>query len=272
MGFGEILFRQLAQTLFAVKRHKYRRHQGDQRLIGADIRRGFLSSNMLLAGCERQAKSPVAAGIFGLAYQTAGQLSHVLVLASDDAGEWPAIAGRNREALQFPRDDIGIARRFQQSERHGLGKHEHQQRAFGMGHFGNLFGVFDHAEEIRRLNDHRGGIFIEGLLERFDVHLPGFRIVFELRHGSSLMTSVGSQHFAIFRMDCPRHGDAVAPGDPHGHHGGFGHGGGSVIHRSIGHIHARQLADHGLEFKDRCERALRNLGLVWRVGSQKLAA
>ena len=110
------------------------------------------------------------------------------------------------------------------------------------------------------------------LFQRFQIDLAGFRIVFELRHGNTLMARVGSQHFAIFRMNGAGHGDAIAPGDPHGHHGGFGHGRGSVVHRRIGHIHAGQLADHGLEFEDRGERALRDLGLVRRVRSQKLAA
>ena len=42
--------------------------------------------------------------------------------------------------------------------------------------------------------------------------------------------------------------------------------------RGVRHVHAGQLADHRLELEDRRKRALRNLRLVGRVGSQKLAA
>ena len=68
--------------------------------------------------------------------------------------------------------------------------------------------------------------------------------------------------------------DQHAPfaGGAHRHHGGFGNGGRAVVHRGVGHVHAGQLADHGLEFEDRGERALRDLGLIRRVGRQELAA
>ena len=101
---------------------------------------------------------------------------------------------------------------------------------------------------------------------------PASRDVAELRHRHALMLRVGEQHFAIFRMHGARDQNAVAAGDPHGHHGGFRHGGGAVVHGSVGHFHAGQLADHGLEFEDGGERALRDFGLVGRVGSQKFAA
>ena len=100
----------------------------------------------------------------------------------------------------------------------------------------------------------------------------GFRHVAELLHRHALVLGVGAQHLAIFGMHRPRDQHAAFAGDAHGHHGGFGHGGGAVVHRSVGHVHAGELADHGLEFEDGGERALRDLRLVGRVGRQKLAA
>jgi hypothetical protein len=47
---------------------------------------------------------------------------------------------------------------------------------------------------------------------------------------------------------------------------GLGGGGGFVQHGRVGHGHARQVADHGLEVDQRFHAALRDLGLVGRVG------
>src|SRR4029077_4707102 len=45
----------------------------------------------------------------------------------------------------------------------------------------------------------------------------------------------------------------------------------SVIHRRIRNFLPRELAHQSLKFKDGLERALRNLRLIRRVGSEKLA-
>ena len=64
----------------------------------------------------------------------------------------------------------------------------------------------------------------------------------------------------------------VAAGDAHGHHHRFGSAGGPVVHAGVGHVHAGQLGDHGLELEDGLQRALRDLGLVGRVAGEELAA
>ena len=101
---------------------------------------------------------------------------------------------------------------------------------------------------------------------------PVSGIVAEFLHRHALVPGVGAQHFAIFRMHRSRDQHAALAGDAHRHHGGFRHGGRAVVHGSVGHVHAGQLADHGLEFEDGGQRALRDLRLVGRVGGQKLAA
>ena len=84
---------------------------------------------MLLAGGEGQAEGPVAARIGGLAHQASRHLPDELLLGGDDARVRPAVAGRNRERLQFARHDIGIHGRLQYPQRYGLGKDHHQQGA-----------------------------------------------------------------------------------------------------------------------------------------------
>ena len=80
------------------------------------------------------------------------------------------------------------------------------------------------------------------------------------------------KNFAIFRMHGAGDQHFIALGDAHSHHGGFRNGGGAIIHRSVGDIHARQLAHHGLEFEDADESALRDFGLIRSVGGEKLTA
>jgi hypothetical protein len=56
--------------------------------------------------------------------------------------------------------------------------------------------------------------------------------------------------------------------DPHGveHGHRLGGGGGFVEQRGVGDVEAGQVGDHGLEIEQRFEPALRDLGLVGRVG------
>ena len=82
------------------------------------------------------------------------------------------------------------------------------------------------------------------------------------------MLGVGGEDFAIFGMHGARGEDAIAAGHSHSHHGRFRHGRRAVVHGRVGHIHPGELADHGLKFEDGGERALRDLGLVGRVGSR----
>src|SRR5258708_31099973 len=95
MRFRQVLFGEFAQALLAVNGHEDSCHQRDERLVGADVRRGFLAANMLLSRRQRQAKSAISARVLGLANQAPWDLPHELFLGSDDAREGPAIARRN---------------------------------------------------------------------------------------------------------------------------------------------------------------------------------
>ena len=56
------------------------------------------------------------------------------------------------------------------------------------------------------------------------------------------------------------------------HHHGFGSCCGTIVHGSIGDVHARELGHHALVFKDVVEGALGNLCLVRRIASEELRA
>ena len=66
--------------------------------------------------------------------------------------------------------------------------------------------------------------------------------------------------------------DLGAALDSPSHQDGLGHRTRPVIHRRVRDIDTEQLTDDGLELEDRLQRALRELGLVGRVGGVELTA
>ncbi len=132
--------------------------------------------------------------------------------------------------------------------------------------------IFDDAEEIGRLNDDGRGLIADLPFEIGKVETAALARVLYFNNRHALMLGVGGEHFAILGMHGARDQYAVPAGQPHGHHGGFGNRGRTVVHRRVGGFHARELAEHGLKFEDRGEGALRDFRLVGRVGRQELCA
>ena len=139
--------------------------------------------------------------------------------------------------------------------------------------FGRAPDVFHDSKEIRRLNDHGRGFVVDLAFQIGSVERSGFarrsRTQPPACPGAARTCSRTSRY-----SGCTVRGNqnAVAAGDPHGHHGRFRHRGRAVVHGSVGHFHAGQLADHGLKFEDGGQRALRDFGLIGRVGRQEFAA
>ncbi len=73
-------------------------------------------------------------------------------------------------------------------------------------------------------------------------------------------------------MNPPGHHDLRARRGSVRHQCRFRQGRGPVVDRSIGHVHAAELGDHGLVLKDRPQCSLAGLGLIGRVSREKLAA
>src|SRR5579871_5833809 len=73
-------------------------------------------------------------------------------------------------------------------------------------------------------------------------------------------------------MHSPCNDRAIASSHTHSHHDRLSRAGRAVVHRSVGDLHAGQLADHRLELKHRLQRSLRDLRLVRRIARQKLSA
>ena len=64
----------------------------------------------------------------------------------------------------------------------------------------------------------------------------------------------------------------MSSGDAHSHQHRFRRARGAVVHAGVGHVHAGQFRNHGLEFEDRLQRSLRDLRLIRRITRQEFAA
>ena len=76
---------------------------------------------------------------------------------------WPAEGHRDTEALRLTAGDVGagVARRAQKRQRQRLGHRRDQERPLRVGGLGGSGELLDDAEEVRLLEDHRGGVAID---------------------------------------------------------------------------------------------------------------
>ena len=269
-GLRQILLRQLAQANLAVHRHENIHHERNQRLVGADIRGCFFAANMLFARCQGQNKSAPALLIGRLAHQPAGHLPHKFLARSNDTAIRSAESQGHAERLRLHRDNVGFARRLNDSQRNCLSNRNHQQRAILVRDLCHRCNILDGAEEIRRLDQHARGLGSDRFFQMFQVQAA---TVVEVGNSDrhALMRGVGGKHLAILGMQAARDDYRSASRESHGHHYRFSRGSRAVIHGSVGHFHPGQFANHRLKFEDRLQRALRNLRLVGRISGQEFA-
>jgi hypothetical protein len=138
--------------------------------------------------------------------------------------------------LAFGRDDIGahLARRRHRAERHDLAHHGDQQRALGMAGGRERRQIAQAAEHVRILHHQAGGRIIDQGGEIAGL----FRIRLVAHHLGVGETGNGAHRVAVMRVQRTRQHDAVALGDAPRHEHRFRRGGGAVIHRGIGDLHA----------------------------------
>src|SRR5438093_2044509 len=80
---------------------------GQKRLRRADIRRGSLAADVLLARLKRHPVRAVAVRIRGHADDAARRLPHVLLVGGEERGVGAAIPERHAKALRVAEDDVG---------------------------------------------------------------------------------------------------------------------------------------------------------------------
>jgi hypothetical protein len=169
----------------------------------------------------------------------------------------PAVAQRHAEALRRAHGDIGIhraglpdQRQRQQDRRHDRHRLLGMERRDGVGEIAQVpvgAGILENRSEHRCRVERLG---------RADDDLDAQRF------------GPGAHHRDVLRMTVFVHEEPARLGLGHalGHHHRLGAGRGLVEKRGIGDRQACQVRHHRLEVQKRLQPALRDLGLVGRVG------
>ncbi len=249
-------------------------HAGDdrqQRLRGADVARGLLTLDVLLAGLDRHSEGGVPQRIARDADDAPRHLADELGARGDERSVRPARAHRHAEPLGAAHGDVSpqFARRGEQREGQQVGGHHHQRprlvnrlhqrtvivgRSRGIGilhqHPADLIGIREQHVGLGRgrgLAAQRGG-------HGHDAKVQPHRLRPGLHHRQRLRVAV------VRRQErCP----PLAHRSAHRHR--FRRGGRLIEQARAGQGQARQVRHHGLEVEQGLEPSLGDLGLVRRV-------
>ncbi|MCY1217590.1 hypothetical protein D9M72_295080 [compost metagenome] len=240
-------------------------HAGDhgrQHLRGADVRGGLLATDVLLARLQREAVGGLAVRVDAHADEAAGQRTLERVAAGQVGGVRAAVAQWHAEALRGAADDVGIelAGGDQQCERQQVGRDDE----------GGVALVCVARERAQVVHVAGGGRVLREHAEELAAH---HQVRQRFRHGAHLDLDAQRRGARLddldgLRVAVTRHQEHVALalhaalGERHG----LGGGRGLVEHRGVGDGHAREVAHHRLEVEQGFHAALRDLGLVGRVG------
>jgi hypothetical protein len=231
-------------------------HHGQQHLRGADVRGGLLAADVLFARLQRQAHRRVALGVLGHADQAAGHVALEGVLAGHEAGVRAAETERHAEALGRTDGDVRapFARRGQQRQRQQVGGHGHH-RALRVGGLGQLAVVGHRAGAVRVLQQHAEALRqAVGLVADGDLDVQALGAGAHDLDGLRMHVARDEEHRAL-RL-------GAAARQRHG----FGGGGAFIEQRGVGDVQPGQVGNHGLVVQQGLQAALRDLGLVRRIG------
>ena len=140
-----------------------------------------------------------------------------------------------------------------------------------MGKVDDRLRVFDHAVEVRLLEDDRGGRLAQRFFEPMAVDAP-IRPGIYPHDVVALGIRVCLQNLGIFRVQSPGDHHVLASRLPDRHMGGLGKSGGAVIERGIRNVETGEQRDHGLEFVGGLQDPLTHFRLVGRVGRVEVRA
>ena len=236
----------------------HRGDHGQQHLGGADVGGRLVAADVLLAGLQREPVGRAALGVDRDADQPAGQVPLEPGGDRHEAGVRAAVEERDAEALRGADDDVGaeLARRLQQGERQQVGG-DHGERVALVGGVDHRARVADPAGRAGVLDQHAAQLAVgQPVGEVGDDDLDAHRLGAGADHVDGLRQRVGVDHERAGRL-------AVRPAYERHR---LGRGGALVEQRGVGGRQAGEVADHGLEVEQRLEPALRDLGLVRRVG------
>ena len=230
---------------------------GQQHLGGADVGVGLFPTDMLLAGLQRHAQRPVAAGIHRDADDAPRHGPLVGVAGGEEGRMGPAVAHGHAKALGGAEYHIGtqLAGRRQQHQAQRVRRHAGQPLL--RLHLGDQRrevadltpggGVLEHRAEDLLLGQH-----IDRIHQQFEAE--GLGAGADHRDGLRVTVLIDKEPVALALGHPPRQGH------------GFRGGGSLVEQRRVGQLHAGQIQGHLLEIEQRLQSALGDFRLVGRIG------
>ena len=178
------------------------RRERHQPLVRADVGRGLLPPDVLLARRKRQAEGPPPLGIARFSHEAARDLPLVGGPACKKAEQRAAVLHRNAERLRLPARDVrsGQPGRREQRERNRLGDDGERHRALRVRGGRRDVPVFDHPAEIGGLHGNGEG-----------------RLVDRGRQGRFVRSPVGAKrHLDDVEPEIAKVGDEPSPDTPDG--------------------------------------------------------
>ena len=246
--------------------------EGEQPLVGADVRRRLLAADVLLAGLQGEDPAPLAVAVDRLADDPAGHLADELLATRQDAQVRAAVRHRIAQALPLGDHDVGpiIARTAEDPQADRVDADD-RHRPLALRGVDQGVDLLELPEEVGVLHDHRGGVVGDGggqlvaidpAATRGDDDDLGFEV-----------GQVGRQDLSRLGVDRPGDDDpALPPGDGQGHEDRLGDRRAAVVEAGVRDVHAGQLADERLILERRLQGPLARLRLIRRVGRVELAA
>mmetsp|Transcript_8984 Transcript_8984/g.30826 ORF Transcript_8984/g.30826 Transcript_8984/m.30826 type:complete len:581 (-) Transcript_8984:38-1780(-) len=242
-----------------------RGHVRQERLGRADVRRGLVAADVLLARLHGHPQRAALAlvRLDGLADDAAGHAARVLLGRGHVGRVGAAEAHGHAVALHGAHGDVDAEgrRRRQQREREGVrGADGERSRVLGLLRDGRAVGD-DVAARVRVLPEHADAALGQRVARRVaDDDGDVQRLAARADDGDGLRVALGVAEEGEGRVLLLA---VFGKRDAHGH--GLGRGRRLVQKRRVGHLHARELRHEGLVVQEHLEAALGDLGLVGRV-------
>ena len=211
----------------------------------------------------------------GFTDQAAGDLASEFLFSGKESKIGSTVRQGNTQRLTFADHNISthFAGCFEKTESDWIG-YNRQQSAF----FVNLLSyggeIKDSAKEIRILNHDKSSFIFNLSGEIIRVAGDGEITAESLNIDVLVSTQVRAKHFAVLGVDRGRKDDAgsLASKVVISHDPGFSGGRCTVIMRGVADLHAGEVGDEGLKFKDRLQSTLGDFRLVRGVGGVEFGA
>ncbi len=250
------------QALRAVPDAVHPRHDGQERLGGADVGGGFFAADVLFTRLQGHAIGFFTMAVDRDADDAAGHLANVFGAGGEEGGVGAAESHGHAETLRTSQDDVGahLPRGRQQHQREQIGGHSHQG-AFGVRLLDEGARILHIAVDIRVLDeDAEDAIVDDGFGKIRNAHLNVVGCGAGLEHIDGLRQAfVRDEKEIVLRIARLFAVEAV----DHAH--GLGGGSRLVKQRGIGDRHAGEVADHMLEDQQGFEAPLGDFRLIGRV-------